>query len=214
MKIEQRAILVDLAIQAIGLIVSLVGMAALIGWTLVHREGTVVTVVSVYAMTLVAMFACSLAYAAARGSVHGPWLRVCDHSAIYLLIAGSYTPICLLVIDGTSGRGLLAAIWATAAAGIICEIILRERVAWLTIALSLLMGWAVLVKIDVVMARLPPAAAVLFVSGGLLYTLGVPAHCYRRLPYNQAIWHLAVLAAAGCHYGAIALVVTGLGSQT
>lgn len=214
MKIDRRRCLVDLAIQAVGLTVSLVGMAALIGWTLANRDGTVVAAVTVYATTLVAMFAFSLAYAASRDSGRASWLRVCDHSAIYLLIAGSYTPICLLVIGGAAGRGLLAAVWVVAAVGIACEIILRERFARLAIALYLLLGWAVVIKIDVVIARLPPAAAALFVSGGLLYTLGVPAHCSRRLPYNQAIWHFAVLAAAGCHYGAIALVVSGLGAQT
>lgn len=197
---------IDMAVQAVGLVASLISSGWLIGWVLLHRDGASCAAATVYGMALTAMFACSLLYSAAPPN-HKAWLRLLDHVAIYLLIAGTYTPVCLLVIGGSSGTALLVVAWSVAALGIVLEIVLRERFQQATIVLYLLLGWAVVIEVDQVVARLPSTATVLLVLGGVFYTLGVPAHCCRRLPYHKAIWHGAVLIAAGCHYGMVTLAI-------
>lgn len=198
---------VDLTIQTGGLAASVVAGMILVAWTIRAGDAAAVTAVAVYGASLVAMFACSTLYTVATAPRRRAVLRVFDHAAIFLLIAGTYTPFCALVIGGWRGFGLLAGVWLVAALGILLKILFRRRPESVTVALYLALGWAGLVQIDTVAERLSPAALALLAAGGILYTAGVPVHLRDSLPFSRAIWHGCVVAAASCHFAAIALAL-------
>jgi len=131
-----------------------------------------------------------------------------DHACIYLLIAGSYTPVCLITLRGGLGYTLLALVWVLAAAGVAIKLFLRfRRDHWISTALYLAMGWLVLLVI-VPLARVMPAGGMAWlVAGGFAYTGGVVFFLWRRLPFNHAIWHLFVMAGSACHVLATVLHV-------
>ena len=175
---------------------------------------TVPSGVSVYGGALIAMILFSALYNIGETSGFGAakeWLlRRLDHSAIYLKIAGTYTPFTLVSGHGVS---LTVGVWAAALAGIVLKIISPERFKWAALALYLGMGWAGLVVGGPMFASLPTAVLVLMVVGGALYTLGVVFYLWRRLPFHYTIWHVFVLAASFVFYSAV-LVFVLLGPET
>ncbi|MDP2621959.1 MAG: hemolysin III family protein [Hyphomicrobiales bacterium] len=158
---------------------------------------------AVYGAGLVAMFACSAAYHLIRKGKAKELFRRLDHAAIFVMIAGTYTPFALLNMGGAWGIGLLSAVWAIALFGAAAKLFLPRAFERISLALYLAQGWAVLVTLKPLAAAVPTLALVLIVVGGVLYTLGVLFHLWRRLPYHNAIWHGFVLIAAGVHYAAI-----------
>ena len=200
---EYRA---DLAIQASGLAGAAIGTLVLIRLADLRPEVGAVAACCVYGVALIAMFCCSLFNANATLRAKG-FAQVLDHCVIYLLIAGTYTPFCILMVGGRLGLGLLALVWALAAAGIGLRVAQRGR--RVGILLYVVLGWVGLVRIDEVIARLSVEGLVLLALGGIIYTLGAPLHRLIRLPYHDALWHGSVVLAAGCHFAAIATWLTG-----
>ena len=158
---------------------------------------------AIYGAGLVAMFACSAAYHLITKEKAKALCRRLDHSAIFLMIAGTYTPLALLSMGGAWGTGLLAAVWAIALFGMAAKLILPRVFERVSIGLYLAQGWAVLAAIKPLSAAVPALSLWLILIGGVLYTLGVLFHLWRRLPYHNAIWHGFVFVAAGVHYTAI-----------
>ncbi|KAB0266969.1 PAQR family membrane homeostasis protein TrhA [Microvirga brassicacearum] len=130
-------------------------------------------------------------------------LRRFDHSAIYLLIAGTYTPFLTRINGGVVSPGLLAGIWTTAGIGMLLKLLMPGRFDRLSILLYLGLGWSGFVFYDAVFAVLPASTMWWLAAGGLLYTIGVVFHIWERLRFQNAIWHAFVLIAAACHYGAV-----------
>lgn len=157
----------------------------------------------VYGAGLVAMFACSAAYHLIRKGRTKEIFRRLDHAAIFVMIAGTYTPFALLNMGGAWGIGLVSAVWGIALFGAAAKLILPRAFERISIALYLAQGWAVLVTVKPLAAAVPTLALVLILIGGILYTLGVLFHLWSRLPYHNAIWHGFVLIAAGVHYAAV-----------
>jgi len=137
-------------------------------------------------------------------------LRRADHALIYLMIAGTYTPLVALVGSGIRAYLLLAVIWLVALVGIAVKLFLPGRYDRLSIGLYLLLGWSGLLAYESVIAALQPTALWLLAIGGLLYSVGVLFHVWRTLPFQNAIWHGFVLAATACHYGTIWASLNGL----
>jgi hemolysin III len=194
----------DAAVHVVGVAFGLAGAAALVAAVLFDGvEAELRLAVVVYAIGLVAMLGASAAYNMwPVGRVK--WrLRRLDHSTIYLMIAGTYTPFVATI--GTSGLawGLLAAMWTLAILGGALKILMPGRFDRVSIALYLLMGWSGVMAYEPVLASLPSGSLWLLAAGGLLYTVGVVFHLMERLPFQNAIWHGFVLAAAACHYGAV-----------
>ena len=127
-------------------------------------------------------------------------LQVLDHSAIYVMIAGSYTPFCLVTLKGTTGTMLCIAVWSIALAGIILQPVLMKRAEWLNCLLYLLLGWCVVLVFEPLMAALPSAGIWLLAAGGVVYSLGVIFYLIDRIPYNHAIWHVFVLAGTALQF--------------
>jgi hemolysin III len=135
------------------------------------------------------------------------WLRRFDHAAIFLMIAGTYTPFVLIEMNTPWGLSLLAVVWAIAAVGIVLQLFAPRYLGGLSVALYLIQGWAVLAALEPLMTALPGRVLTLLMAGGVLYTVGVVFHLWERLPYQNAIWHGFVLTAATCHFAAVIFVV-------
>ena len=164
---------------------------------------------SVFAATLVLLYTASTLYHAARGPVARARLRVFDHCAIYLLIAGSYTPFLLIGLRGGWGWSLFGVIWGLAVAGVIFKLFFTGRFPRLSTGIYLGMGWLSLVAVVPMVQRLPGTTLAWLVAGGIAYTAGTAFYHSRRIPYAHAIWHLFVLAGSVCHYAAVATHVVG-----
>ncbi len=199
----------DAVVHVMGLALVLMAVPVLIVLTALYRgDAASLTGVSVYGGALIAMILCSALYNIGETSGLGAareWLlQRLDHAAIYLKIAGTYTPFTLL-----SGHGvaLTAGVWAAALAGIVLKLISPERFKIIGIVLYLGMGWAVVAAGGPLFEALPLPVVVLMMVGGGLYTLGVVFYLWRKLPFHYTIWHIFVLAASFVFYAAVLVFV-------
>lgn len=154
---------------------------------------------AVFGATLILLYLASTAYHAAPAGRARAVLRRLDHAAIYLLIAGTYTPFTLGVLRGGWGWTLFGIVWAAAALGVAIKVFAGVRRPLLSTGLYLVMGWLVLVAVGPLVRALPPEGLAWLVAGGVTYSAGVPFYLARRRPYAHAVWHLFVLAGSACH---------------
>ena len=192
----------DAAVHVLGLAAALAGCALLAAAAPRPAGVRAAAALGLYAAGLVAMLTCSALYNLAGDGPRKAVLRRLDHAAIFVMIAGTYTPVALLAIGGASGLRLLAVVWAGAAGGAALELLAPARFARISIAAYLLLGWTGL-ALDPLLAALPPRDLALLAGGGLVYSLGVAVHLSTRLPYHNALWHAFVLVAAACHYAVV-----------
>lgn len=190
-----------------GLALSLVGLVALLALALSRGEMLHAVSGGVYGASLVALYASSTLYHAARSPRAKSRMRLFDHCCIYLLIAGTYTPFTLVTLRGGWGWTLFASVWALALAGILTRVLFGERFRAAAVASYVLMGWLAVVAAKPILALVPLGAILLIVAGGLAYTAGVFFFACRRVPHNHAIWHVFVLVGSVCHYLAVVLYV-------
>jgi hemolysin III len=186
-----------------GAILALVGAATLV--LLGAREGDAVkiTSLSVYGAMLVFLYVASTLYHTARGSWK-PFCRRLDHTAIYLLIAGTYTPFTLIALRGAWGWSLFCVVWGLALFGIAQELWSSGRKRVVSMVLYPAMGWVGIVAIVPLVQALSPAAVAWVFAGGICYTVGIVFYALSaRLAYAHPIWHLFVLAGSACHYVAV-----------
>lgn len=193
----------DRAIHAVALAAGLLGGVVLI--MLAARNGPVdVAVAAIYSGGLLAMFGCSLAYNLGRWSRHRDLLCGFDQSAIFLMIAGTYTPFTILRLDGAWSVALTGIVWSVAALGIALRLTAPRWFARLSLPLYLSLGWVGLVAVVPLAQSLGLRMVALLAAGGILYTIGVAFHLWERLPFQNAIWHAFVLAGACVHFTAVA----------
>jgi hemolysin III len=190
--------------HGVGAILAVAGLVVLA--LSASRGGTARTVVAcmVFGATLVLLYSASTLYhSLGQGRPRAKAvLRALDHSAIFLLIAGTYTPFTLVSLRGPWGFALFGVVWGLALTGIALRLALRRRPAALFVALYLAMGWCVVVAAKPLLAAVPPGGIALLVAGGLAYSLGVVFYAWQR-PYHHAIWHAFVLAGSALHYAAV-----------
>jgi hemolysin III len=198
--------LADGLVQCVNVVLAVAGCVALgvLAGTLV--DSLRLAALAVYGGGLLSMVGCSALYAWGRGSRRHTLYRHLDHAAIFLMIAGTYTPFTVVSLDGTHGLWLLVLVWTIAVAGVLLKLTAPRRFESLSLPLYLAMGWAVLTD-PALLLNLPPPAIVLLVAGGVLYTVGIAFHL-ARMRFQEAIWHSFVLVAAACHYAAIVFAVT------
>ncbi len=190
--------------HGIGAGMSIAGLVVLVVMAVAAGSPLAVLSVSVYGATLVLLFLASTLYHSVHHEGARPVLRTVDHCAIFLLIAGTYTPFALLVLREDLGWRLLAAIWSLALVGIAMRV-WHARFHVVAIPLFIAMGWLIVPWIDELFAAIGPTGGRLVVAGGLAYTAGVVFYLWRRLPFNHAVWHLFVIGGSVCHYLAVAL---------
>jgi hemolysin III len=190
--------------HGLGVILSIAGLAALV--SVAMRSGLrSVVACSIFGTTLILLYVASTLYHSIPIPRAKKVLRVLDHSAIYLLIAGTYTPFTLLNLRGAWSWGLLAAVWGLALGGIILEVTSLRRLRWLSIGLYLAMGWLVLIALKPLGESVARGGILLLFLGGVMYTAGVVFYVWRRLPYHHAVWHLFVLLGSVLHFFAVLL---------
>lgn len=196
----------DGVLHVIGVVAAVAGASVLLTWAALSMEGARIAALVPYAIGLIATFAFSAAYNMTLHTQVRAVLRRLDHAAIYLMIAGTYTPVALIGVGGGYGIALAAASWAIALAGVMLKVLWFHRFERLGFWLYLAQGWLCLAAIGPIVAALPLAALILLVVGGLIYTVGTYFFRHAR-PFARAIWHGHVLAAAATHYAAVLLVV-------
>ncbi|MEI7875256.1 MAG: hemolysin III family protein [Alphaproteobacteria bacterium] len=203
---EQAA---DRVIHAVGICLGAIGAVALVWLTTINGRPGDLAPVLIYVAGLLAMLGCSAAYNVFHTSGRREWLRRFDHAAIFAMIAGTYTPFTTRLINGWSS-GLTAVIWTVAAAGIALKLWQPRRIEAISTVLYLSLGWIGLAAAAPFASALDPRTLGLLALGEIVYTAGVIFHLWRRLPYQNAIWHGFVLVAAGIHYLAVLTVTPGL----
>ena len=211
---KRGEMIADGAVHIVGTTVAVVGVALMIGTALI-RDGSPLTIASltIYGCGLLAMLSASALYNLTRAPRRKAVLRRLDHAAIFVMIAASYTPFVLVKMGGAWGIGLFAFVWIVAVTGVVGKLAAPGLWDRLSIPAYLLLGWTVLVALEPLSGALPSAAITLLLAGGILYSVGVVFHLWRRLPYQNAIWHAMVLAGAACHYSAILAFVAIPGDQ-
>ena len=202
-----RELAADRAIHLLGIALGVTGAITIVVIAAVMRRLGDLPPILIYAAGLLAMLGCSAAYNMFRTSRWRDWLRRFDHAAIFAMIAGTYTPFTLLGLKGTWSIALTAVIWAVAAIGIAIKLLKPQRIETVSIGLYLALGWIGVVAAGPFMAAFDSVTLSLLAAGGILYSSGVIFHLWHRLPYQNAIWHGFVLAAAAVHYAAVVGVV-------
>jgi hemolysin III len=200
---DRAELIADGVVHVLGVVLGLIAVTALITLTGVFASASDIVLVSVYAAGLLAMLGLSAAYNLWPVSPRKWWLRRFDHSAIYLLIAATYTPFIAQIKDGVFATALLGGVWGVAIIGILIKLFLPGRYDKLAVGLYLAMGWSGLIAYESVSAAVPNLAMWFIAVGGILYTLGVIFHAWRALRFQNAIWHSFVLLGAACHYTAV-----------
>lgn len=166
---------------------------------------------TIYGASMVALFLASTLYHAIPVPRAKQVLKLVDHCAIYLLIAGTYTPFLLLTLGDTFGAVLMVVIWSLAVAGIVFKIFFLHRFHNLSLAMYLGMGWLAILASYQLLAAMPHTGIALLLGGGILYSLGTIFYKVDRIPFNHAIWHLFVLAACVLHFLALYFYVLPVG---
>jgi hemolysin III len=197
----------DYCIHAIGVTASVIALAALIFIGVESKTALWIVGLSIYGLALVATFTFSAGYHLVMRPKLKEWMRRLDHAAIFLMIAGTYTPFILIKMNNAWGLGLLAVVWAMAAIGIAIKLFAPRYLEGISTALYLMQGWAILAAWEPLMTAMSGQVLTLLMIGGVLYTVGVVFHLWERLPFQNAIWHGFVLSAASCHYAAVMLAV-------
>lgn len=200
---DRHEILADGVVHAIGVGLGLIAATALVLTACFFATAADIAAVSVYAAGLVMMLALSATYNLFPVSRWKWILRRFDHSAIYVLIAATYTPFIAHMKMSVTSVALMAGVWIVAAAGIVLKLFFPGRFDRLAIVLYLAMGWSGVMVYDVIADALPSLTLWLIAIGGLLYSSGVIFHVWERLRFHNAIWHGFVLLAASCHYAAV-----------
>lgn len=186
--------------HGVGAIAAIVGLVFMLIWAVSYGDTFHIVSASIYGASLILLYLASTLYHAF------PWPRVkaffqqMDHAAIYVLIAGTYTPFALVNLRGAWGWTLLAVVWSIALIGVIMEVAVKERKKWLSLSLYLGMGWMALIMIKPMLETVDAGGLWLLLAGGLAYTFGVIFYVWKSLRFHHAIWHLFVLAGSVLHF--------------
>jgi hemolysin III len=193
--------------HGLGIIFAIIGLVILLVAT--SRSGDVGRIVScaIYGSTLILLYTTSTLYHAIQAPNVKSFMRILDHSAIFLLIAGTYTPFTLVNLRGPWGWSLFGVIWGIALVGIIFQMTLLRKWVGISVALYVLMGWAIVVAVKQLLVAVAPTGMILLLAGGIAYTGGVVFYVWRSLPYHHAVWHLFVLAGSILHFFAVLFYV-------
>lgn len=189
--------------HGVGAVLSIVALVFMLIWAVTYGDTWHVVAASIYGASLILLYTASTLYHAF------PWPRIkrffqqMDHAAIFVLIAGTYTPFALINLRGPWGWSLLGVVWGIAFIGVAIELFVKKPPKWLSLSLYLGLGWMAVVAIKPMLDNVEATGLLLLLAGGLAYTLGVVFYVWRSLPYHHAVWHLFVLAGSVFHFFSI-----------
>jgi len=204
---ERRQEVVSALTHGVGLVASVVGGVILLTLAAGTSDAWRVASTAVFATTLVLLYGASTLYHAARSGHLRARLRKLDHCAIYLLIAGSYTPFALIGLRGGWGWSLFGVAWGLAVIGVVFKLLFIGRLHFLSTATYVAMGWLAVVPAGPMIRSLEPATLMLLLAGGIVYTAGTWFYHRESIPYNHGIWHLFVIGGSVCHALAVATLL-------
>lgn len=193
--------------HGLGVLLSIAAIPISIVLSLQAGGGIYLFAALVYSITMLLEYTMSTLYHAIAAEKAKRVLKVLDHSFIYLFIAGTYTPFCLITLGASGGIGLCVFVWAVGLIGVACEAFWVFRPRWVSALLYLLLGWSIVWFLPTLVTLLPAPGLWLLLSGGLCYTVGCIFYVLKKVPYMHSIFHLWVLAGSICHFLAIALYV-------
>ncbi len=193
--------------HGIGALASVAGLVILIVEAARHGGARLITGVTIFGATLVVLYTASTLYHALTASRAKRVFQLMDYSAIYLLIAGTYTPVTLSVLGGGWGWSLFGVVWGLAALGIVYETVLKRPSNLLSLLFYLVMGWLLVIAVKPLTAALPAGGLALVAAGGGCYSGGAVFYAWRGFPYHHMVWHLFVLGGSACHWLAVLLYV-------
>lgn len=204
----QREEIANSITHGIGAALSVIGLVILVALAALQGDFWRIVSVVIYGSSVTMLYLTSTLY----HSLHHPRLktilRKCDHAAIYVLIAGTYTPFLLVSLRETSiGLTFFILVWGMAAAGIVWKMFFLGKLEVIATILYVLMGWMCLLVYKQMVAAIPTPGLIMLITGGVVYTLGVIFYAWEKLPYNHAIWHLFVLGGSICHFFAIVTLI-------
>ncbi len=191
--------------HGIGILLAIGGLVVLVVFAALYGDVWHIVSCSIFGAALILLYLASTLYHAIQHPEAKSILRIVDHSAILILIAGTYTPITLVSLRGPWGWTLFGIIWGLTVLGIVIETTRLRRFRAAMIALYVIMGWAVVAAVKPMVHHVGPGGLWLLLAGGLAYTGGITFYLWKRLPYHHAIWHLFVLAGSVLHYFAVLL---------
>ncbi|MGB5279411.1 MAG: hemolysin III family protein [Gammaproteobacteria bacterium] len=189
--------------HGIGALLSVIGLVTLVFYSSMYGDGWHIVSSSIYGLTLITLYTSSTLYHAITIPDIKKFLQKLDHAAIFLLIAGTYTPFTLVNLRGGWGWTLFGIVWSIAIAGMIMELIVKQRYKRLSLGLYLGLGWIVMIAIGPMIANVETGGLILLLVGGLFYSLGVIFYVWKTLVYHHAVWHLFVLAGSASHFFAV-----------
>ncbi len=186
--------------HGIGVLLSIVGLIVLIVFAIHHGNMWNIVSFSVFGSTLIILYLASTLYHGIPNPSAKRFLKILDHSAIFLLIAGTYTPFLLGSLRGAWGWSLFGIIWGLAIAGIAFKFVFIHKYQKISVGIYVFMGWLVVIAFKQILTHVPSVSLTFMIAGGLSYTIGVIFYASRKLPYNHAIWHLFVLSGSIFHF--------------
>ena len=186
-----------------GLLLAIAGLVVLVVFAALGGDTLQIVSFSVFGATTVALYLASTLYHSARHPRFKRFMRFVDHAAIYLLIAGTYTPFLLLNMRDSVGWTMFAVVWGLAFVGILAKVFHMDRFPMLTPVIYIVMGWICLFGLRPAMEAIHPSGLLMLLAGGVAYTGGVVFYALDRMPYNHAIWHGFVMGGTACHYFAV-----------
>ncbi|QQR74146.1 MAG: hemolysin III family protein [Holophagales bacterium] len=193
--------------HGVGIVLSIAGLVILVACAALRGNVWHVATSAVFGTTLILLYVASTLYHSVPILRAKRVLRVLDHSAIYLLIAGTYTPLTLVTLRGPWGWTLFAIVWSSAVAGVIFKSVALGRARIFSVVLYVLMGWCVVIAIKPLLAALAPGGVMLLFGGGLAYTLGLIFYGWQSMRYHHFLWHLFVMLGSVLHYFAVLFYV-------
>lgn len=190
-----------------GIALSIAGLVILVVLSAIHGNAWHVVSCAIYGTTMILLYTASTLYHSFRNPNIKRAMRVLDHSSIYLLIAGTYTPFTLVTLNGPWGWSLFGVVWGLALAGIVFKVYFTGRFPKISTIIYVGMGWIAVIAIKPLIDILPTGGLIFLFGGGLSYTFGVVFYVWHKLPYHHAVWHLFVLGGTVLHFFGILLYV-------
>jgi hemolysin III len=199
--------------HGVGIAFSLVALTLMVGEAVLYGDGWALAGGIVFGVSLILLYTGSTLYHAIPFPKARHVFKIMDHAAIYILIAGSYTPFTLVTMRANGGWWMFAVVWTLAVIGISTEAFWAYRPRWLSAVVYLFMGWLAVFMIGPMRSSLAAGGLWLLVAGGLCYTLGTVFYVYKKVPYFHMVWHLWVLAGSVCHFLAVLLYVVPVAAR-
>jgi len=198
--------LASMITHAIGAVLSVVGLVYMV--VISENDPWRVTGATIFGSTLILLYLSSTLYHSFSAPRVKSFFQILDHSAIYLLIAGTYTPLTLVSLRGPWGWSLFGIVWFMAIGGVLTKALMKNnRDHWISTAIYIMMGWLAIIAIGPLVQAIPTGGLALIIAGGVFYTGGVVFYAWKKLKFNHAVWHLFVLAGSICHVLAVTLYV-------